>query len=98
MLIIFWYFLMVEQVFLSPQTKWSMIISNKHGIYAFPHELPKDIRLRILRNLEIPGKSQKFKELLPSSQSSSQNGNFVSISKNLIKNRNWAFPAVRYLT
>ena len=28
----------------------SRIISNKHGIYELPHELPKDLRPRILGN------------------------------------------------
>ena len=31
---------MFNQIFLSPQVKWSVIISNKHGIYELPHELP----------------------------------------------------------
>ena len=41
---------MFYQIFLSPQVKRSAIISNKHGMYEFPHELPKDLRLRILGN------------------------------------------------
>ena len=32
MVIIFWDFLMFDQIFLSPQVKRSVIISNKHGI------------------------------------------------------------------
>ena len=31
--IMVWDFLMVEHIFLSPQVKRSLIISNKHGIY-----------------------------------------------------------------
>ena len=42
--IIFWYFLILYQIFFSPQVKWSMIISNKYGIYKFPYELPNDLR------------------------------------------------------
>ena len=38
------------------------------------------------------------KELLPSTQCSSQNENFVSTSKNLLKNRNQTFPLVYYFT
>ena len=38
------------QIFFSPQVKQSVIISNKHGIYEFPHELPNNLRLRILGN------------------------------------------------
>ena len=33
--------------FLSSQVKRSVIISNKHGIYELPHELPNELRLRI---------------------------------------------------
>ena len=36
--------------FFSPRVKGSMHISNKHGIYELPHELPNDLRLRILGN------------------------------------------------
>ena len=31
-----------------PQMKPCAIITNKHGIYEFPHELPNDLTLRIL--------------------------------------------------
>ena len=43
---------MLYQIFLSPKVKPSAIISNKHGIYELPHELSKDLRLRILGNSE----------------------------------------------
>ena len=43
--IIFWDILMVKQIFLSPQVKRSVIISNKHGIYQLAHELLNDLRL-----------------------------------------------------
>ena len=33
---------MFYQIFLSPQVKRIVIISNKHGIYELPHELPND--------------------------------------------------------
>ena len=36
---------MFYQTFLSPQAKQIVIISNKHGIYELPHELPNDLRL-----------------------------------------------------
>ena len=42
MVIIFWDFLTLDQVFLSPQEKESKIISNKHGKCELPHELPND--------------------------------------------------------
>ena len=41
---------MFDQVFFSPQVKRSAIITYEHGIYEFPHELPNDLRLRILAN------------------------------------------------
>ena len=34
----------VLQVFLSPNLKQSVIISNKYGTYELPHELPNDLR------------------------------------------------------
>ena len=40
MVIVFWYFLMVEQIFFSQQVKRSVIIGNKYDIYELPHELP----------------------------------------------------------
>ena len=45
-----WDFFMFDQIFHSPQVKQSMIISNKHGTYEFPHELPNDLRLKIVPN------------------------------------------------
>ena len=96
--IIFWDFLMFYQIFVSAQVKWIVIISNKHGIYELPHELPNDLRLRILGNQEILRTSQIFTELQPSAQSSYQNENFVNTSKKLFKNWNWTFPVVCYFT
>ena len=37
---------MFHQILLSPQLKRSSIISNKHGIYGLPHELPKNLKLK----------------------------------------------------
>ena len=42
---------MFDQVFVSLQVKQSEIISNKHGTYKLPHELPNELRLRILGNI-----------------------------------------------
>ena len=42
---------MFYQIFLSPQVKRWAIIIYKHGIYELPHELPNDLRLRILGNI-----------------------------------------------
>ena len=65
-----------------------MNISNKHGLYQFPQKLMSNLRLRVLENYKISIKSPNFIELLPSAQSSYPNENFVSTSKNLLKNRN----------
>ena len=45
---IFWDFSMFYQIFPSPQLKRYAIITYKQGIYELPHELPNDLRLRIL--------------------------------------------------
>ena len=41
---------MFDEIFVSPQVKRMVIISNKHGIHQLPHELPNDLRLKILGN------------------------------------------------
>ena len=51
---------MIYQIFLSPQLKRCAIITYKHEIYELPHELPNDLRLRILGNYEISGKCLSF--------------------------------------
>ena len=43
-------FLLLYQIFLSPQVKPTVIISNKHGIYELSPELPNDLSLKILGN------------------------------------------------
>ena len=40
------------KIFVSPQVKRIVIISNKPGIYELPHELPNDLRLRTLGNIK----------------------------------------------
>ena len=40
----------VLQIFLSRQVKQSRIITYKHGIDELTHELPNDLRLKILGN------------------------------------------------
>ena len=60
--IILWEFLMFYQIFVSPQVKQNAIISNKQGVYQLPHELPHELRLRILRNDEKSGKFQNLLE------------------------------------
>ena len=41
---------MIYQIFLSPQVKQIVIISNKYGIYELPHKLPNNVRLRTIEN------------------------------------------------
>ena len=53
---------MFYQIFFSPQVKRSAINSNKQGVYKLPHELPNDLKLRILRNKEKSGKCQNLLE------------------------------------
>ena len=62
--IIFWDFLILCQTFFSPQVERSVIISNKHGIYELPHELPNNIRLQERSgNQERSEKSQNIIKL-----------------------------------
>ena len=42
---------MFYQISLSPQVKRWAIITDKHGIYELPHELPNDLRLYENRRL-----------------------------------------------
>ena len=44
---------MIDQISLSPRMKKSAIVSNQHGIYAFSHKLPEDLRFRTKRNKKI---------------------------------------------
>ena len=59
---------MFYQIFLSPQVKRWAIITYKHGIYEFLHELLNDVRLRILENEEILGNIINFIEWWASPQ------------------------------
>ena len=53
---------MFYQILLSPQVKRYAIITYKYGIYDLPNRLPNDLRLRILENQEMFGKSLNFIE------------------------------------
>ena len=48
---------MFYQIFLSPQVKRCVTITYKHGIYKLPHKLLNNLRLGILGNKEISGKT-----------------------------------------
>ena len=63
MFVIFSETLMLDQMFISPQVKRNIIISNKYGIYKFPRNNPNNSRLRILGNKQIREKSQNIIKL-----------------------------------
>ena len=44
--------LMFDKIFVSPQVKRIMIISNKYGIYNLPNKLSTTYDLRKLRNIK----------------------------------------------
>ena len=81
--ILFWECLILYQSFISPKVKQNVIISNRHGIYELPHELPNDFKLRKRpENLKI---SQDY-SLVPSLPAKT---NVVfDRSKKLLKNSN----------
>ena len=58
--------LLFYQIFLSPKVIRCAIITYKQGIYELPHELPNELRLRILENQEISGKCLNFIQRNPS--------------------------------
>ena len=60
--IILWDFLMIYQIFLSPQVKQNVISINKQGVYELPHELLNNLRFKILGNMEKSGKSGNMLE------------------------------------
>ena len=43
---------MSYKIFFSQQVRRCAIITYKHDIYVLPHELPNDLRLRILGNYQ----------------------------------------------
>ena len=88
MFTIFWAFLMVEQIFLSLQVKRTVI-----NLYVWVAERLKTWDFWKLGNV------RKIVNLYRlSAQSFSRNEKFVSTNKNLLKNRSWTFPIVRYFT
>ena len=93
-LIIFCDFLMVEQIFLSPQVKRSVIITDKL-IYT-SYRASKNYDLKKLGNIR---KLENFKTSFRSPhRSPHRNKNFTCTIKNLLENRNWTPLAVHYPT
>ena len=68
-----------------------MISSISNLVYELPHELPNDLRLRILGNKEILGKSQICVETEPSTQSPFQKLDFGNSSQKTRKIRYQTF-------
>ena len=54
---------MFDKIFVSPQVKRIVIISNKHGMYVFTQKLLKILRLRALEKYEMLRRSQNPIEL-----------------------------------
>ena len=51
---------MFDKKFVSPEVKRIVIISHKHRIHEFSHELPNDFSFRTLGNYEISRRCQNF--------------------------------------
>ena len=77
--------LIIYTIFLSPQKKRCVIITYKHLIYELPHELPNDLRNRILGQQKISGKFPNFIDWQPGGDSSDRKEIFVNTSKTLSK-------------
>ena len=75
-----------------------MISSIANLVYDLPHELPKDLRLRILGNKDIIGKSKIWVGIEPSAQSSFQKLNFGNSSQKTHKSRFQIFLVLFSLT
>ena len=51
---------MFDKISVSPQVKRIVILSNKHGIYELPHELPNDLRLKKLGKIKNISKRHRI--------------------------------------
>ena len=97
MFIIFWNFLRAEQIFLSPQVKWSVIISNK---LLYRSSLTSCWMTEDFGFHEISKYNKNLKTLQNycPAHSPPPEWKLHSTSKNPLENRNWATVAVRHLT
>ena len=48
--VIFWNFLNILSIFSPTKMKQNVIVRDENGTYDLPHELPNDLRFRILRD------------------------------------------------
>ena len=62
LVIIFWTFTILQQRSDQRQVKRNVISTMANVVYELPHQLPNDLRLRILRNNKILGKSKIWVE------------------------------------
>ena len=58
----FWKFTVFQLMFDSPQVKRDLISSITDFVFEKPRELANDLRLKILENEEISGRSQNWVE------------------------------------
>ena len=72
---------MFDQIFLSPQVKRSVIISNKYDICELSYQLPNDLRLRKLGNVINISKILKLDTITPRSSHRRS-----SVKKGVLKN------------
>ena len=102
MVIIFWELLMFDQIFLTPQVKRSVIISNKHGLYELLYTsvtgVAQQIQTQDPLKLVYTRKIPKPHKTIAQRSVSHPNKGFVNTSKKLLKNRNWTFPIASYFT
>ena len=102
MVIIFWELLMFDQIFLTPQVKRSVIISNKHGLYELLYTsvtgVAQQIQTQDPLKLVYTRKIPKPHKTIAQRSVPHPNKGFVNTSKKLLKNRNWTFPIASYFT
>ena len=78
---------MFYQIFSSPQVKRYVIITYKRGTYDLPHDVPNELRLKILGNFRKLSEPHRM-PWYPNPQSTDRNINFADTSKTPSKNRN----------
>ena len=78
--------------------KWNSVIVGFKLVHTSWSRVAEQLKIWDVRKLGNIRKVSNFIELLPSAQSSCRNLNFASTSKNLLKDRNWTFPAFHMKT
>ena len=98
LVIIFWHFLIISLRSESPQVKRYLISSITNLLHEFPHELPNNLRPRILGNWEILDKFQMSMEKQPSTHSSFQKLNVDNNCQKTRKIRYYIFETLSNFT